>query len=70
MPATKVLANVYQLYMVEYQCASMLISHNQGMVDITVKRKPYDENAPPKPYFSRYISCPASTFHRAFISFK
>src|SRR4030095_12575919 len=36
MPATKVLANVYQLYMVEYQCASMLISHSQGMVEATV----------------------------------
>src|SRR6478752_2964271 len=37
IPATKVEANVYQLYMVLYQCASILISHNQGVVDITVK---------------------------------
>src|SRR4028119_1153204 len=36
-PATQVLANVYQLYMVEYQCASMLINHNHGTVDITVR---------------------------------
>src|SRR5687768_16512081 len=35
-PATKLLANVYQLYMVEYQCALRLISHSQGMDDITV----------------------------------
>src|SRR3954468_11453412 len=35
-PATNVLAKVYQLYMVENQCASMLISQSQGAVDITV----------------------------------
>ncbi len=39
MPATNVLANVYQLYMVLYQCASILISHNQGIEDITVNEK-------------------------------
>ena len=39
MPATNVLANVYQLYMVLYQCASILISHNQGIEDITVNAK-------------------------------
>ena len=33
MPATNVLAKVYQLYMVLYQCASILISHSQGMDD-------------------------------------
>lgn len=38
-PDTNVLANVYQLYMVLYQWASMLISHNQGMEDITVSAK-------------------------------
>src|ERR1700694_1035313 len=37
MPATKVLANVYQLYMVEYQCASRLMSHSHGMEDSTVR---------------------------------
>src|SRR4030095_2814621 len=36
---TNVLAKVYQLYMVEYQCASMLINHNQGMVEPTVNAK-------------------------------
>src|SRR5262245_23861226 len=36
MPDTQLLANVYQLYMVLYQCASILISHSQGTVDITV----------------------------------
>src|SRR5687768_3243131 len=45
MPATNVLANVYQLYMVEYQCASMLINHNQGTVDITVKANHTMNNA-------------------------
>src|SRR5678809_304020 len=35
-PDTNVLAKVYQLYIVLYQCASMLISHNHGIVDITV----------------------------------
>src|SRR5436190_17197816 len=35
-PATKVLAQVYQLYIVEYHFASMLISQSQGMVDMTV----------------------------------
>src|SRR5678810_482858 len=38
-PATNVLAHVYQLYIVEYQCASILISQSQGMVDITVRAK-------------------------------
>ena len=38
-PATKVLANVYQLYMVLYQCASILISQSQGIDDITVNAK-------------------------------
>ena len=36
MPATNVLANVYQLYMVENQCALILISHNHGTVEATV----------------------------------
>src|SRR5215203_3301279 len=35
-PETKVLAKVYQLYIVEYQCAFKLINHNQGMEDNTV----------------------------------
>src|SRR4051812_15115039 len=35
--ATKEDAKVYQLYMVEYQCASRLISQSQGMEDITVR---------------------------------
>ena len=38
-PATNVLAHVYQLYIVEYQCASILISQSHGMVDITVRAK-------------------------------
>ena len=38
-PDTNVLAKVYQLYMVLYQCASMLISHSHGIVDITVSAK-------------------------------
>ena len=36
MPDTKVLAKVYQLYMVLNQCASILISHSHGMVEPTV----------------------------------
>src|SRR5689334_2643885 len=36
---TNVLAQVYQLYMVEYQCESMLINQSHGMVDITVNAK-------------------------------
>src|SRR4030095_10904690 len=38
-PDTKVLAKVYQLYMVENQCASILISQSQGMVEATVSAK-------------------------------
>ena len=38
-PATNVLAQVYQLYMVEYHFASMLISHSHGIDDITVNPK-------------------------------
>src|SRR5450432_2567527 len=37
MPDTKVLAKVYQLYMVEDQWGSMLISHNQGVTEATVR---------------------------------
>src|ERR1700692_1312411 len=44
-PATKVLANVYQLYMVLYQCASILINHNHGIDDITVNAKTTMNNA-------------------------
>src|SRR5215469_8488803 len=35
-PDTKVLANVYQLYIVENQCAFRLISHSQGVTEATV----------------------------------
>ena len=35
-PETNVLAKVYQLYMVEYQCAFKLINHSHGMDDNTV----------------------------------
>src|SRR5436190_8683962 len=38
-PATKVLAKVYQLNMVLYQCASILIIHNHGIVEPTDKPK-------------------------------
>src|SRR5450631_337610 len=41
MPATNVLAKVYQLYMVEYQCASILINHNQNKAAHTVFLKIY-----------------------------
>src|SRR3569833_3171421 len=37
MPDTNELANAYQLYLVLYQFASMLIIHNQGTVEPTVK---------------------------------
>src|SRR5829696_3358044 len=37
IPATKDEAKVYQLYMVEYQCASILINHNHGIDDKTVR---------------------------------
>ena len=36
MPETKVLAKVYQLNMVLYQCASILMIQSHGMVDATV----------------------------------
>jgi len=36
-PPTKVLAKVYQLYMVENQWALRLISHNQGVTEATVR---------------------------------
>src|SRR5687767_7347810 len=36
IPATKVLAKLYQLYIVEYQCASILINQSHGVTDITV----------------------------------
>src|ERR1700730_16208599 len=39
IPATKVLANVYQLYMVLYQCASTLINQSHGIEDMTVNAK-------------------------------
>jgi hypothetical protein len=45
MPDTKELANVYQLYIVEYQCASMLIIHNQGTVEPTVRANHTVNNA-------------------------
>src|SRR5688572_8080133 len=38
-PDTQVLAKVYQLYMVENQCASMLMSHSQGVVEPTLRAK-------------------------------
>ena len=41
-PATKELANVYQLYMVEYQCASILVSQflqNLGAMEVTTQWK-------------------------------
>ena len=47
----KVLAKVYQLYMVEYQCASILISHNQGTVEATVNAKPYQVQGCPHRIF-------------------
>src|ERR1017187_3583029 len=36
IPATNVLANVYQLYKVEYQCALMLMIQSQGITAATV----------------------------------
>ena len=43
MTDKKELAKVYQLYIVEYQWASILINHNHGTVDATVECKPYDK---------------------------
>src|SRR5690606_18142654 len=37
IPGCQVLAKLNQLYMVEYQCASILISQNHGVTDIAVK---------------------------------
>src|ERR1700753_743305 len=36
IPDTQVLANVYQLYIVENQCALRLINQSQGVTDMTV----------------------------------
>ena len=56
MPDTKVLANVYQLYMVLNQCGSMLISHIHGIVDPTVRPNNTTKNAAQKRFlFSQVL---------------
>src|SRR5882672_5767709 len=55
MPATNVLANVYQLYIVLYQCASILINHSQGMDDITVNAKNTMNKAAHTVFFQIYF---------------
>src|SRR6476620_7490583 len=59
-PDTHVLANVYQLYMVEYQCASMLISHNHGVVDMIVSANQIIYTAAHIVFFQIYL-LPSST---------
>src|SRR5215510_970217 len=59
MPATKVAANVYQLYIVLYQWASMLISHSQGIDDITVRAKKKMYTAAQTVLFQMYFFLPA-----------
>src|SRR5687767_12060328 len=66
-PATKVLANVYQLYMVEYQCASILISHSQGTVDITVNTNHTMNNAAHTVFLKIYLR-PASMLGNGLLS--
>ena len=66
MPDTQVLAKVYQLYMVEYQWASMLISQSQGVVDITVSANQTINNAAHTVFFQIYFfpSLHPSELHR------
>src|SRR4029078_1497628 len=52
MPDTKVLANVYQLYIVLNQCASMLMSHIHGMVEPTVRPNNMTKNADQNKFLS------------------
>src|SRR5689334_9761375 len=49
IPLTKAEANVYQLNMVEYQCASMLMIHIHGVVLICVSAY---TNRKPAPHFT------------------
>src|SRR3982750_3357662 len=60
MPATKVLANVYQLYIVLNQCALILISHNHGTVDATVNANHTIKTADHTVFFQIYLF-PSST---------
>src|SRR5688572_19651433 len=64
MPATKELAKLYQLNMVEYQCASMLINHNQGMEDIIVRANSTIYPAAQTVFFQMYFF-PSSTLNGA-----
>src|SRR5450755_979325 len=66
-PPTNVLAKVYQLYMVEYQCASMLISHNQGMVEATVSAN-HTRNKAAHTVFLKMYRLPLSTSGRGLLS--
>ena len=67
MPATNELANVYQLYMVLYQCASILMSHSQGMDDITVNAKTIINKAAHTVFFQIYFF-PSSIVFNGFSS--
>src|SRR6266513_3594377 len=67
MAATKVLAKVYQLYMVLYQCESILINHNHGIDDITVNAKTTIKIAAQTVLFHIYF-LPSSTEARGLLS--
>src|SRR5450432_4377377 len=67
MPATNVLAKVYQLYMVEYQCASILINHNQGIVEATVNAN-HTRNKAAHTVFLKIYFLPLSTSGNGFSS--
>src|SRR5437763_12964852 len=60
--ATKVEAKVYQLYIVEYQCALRLMSQNRGMEDITVSAKS-TMNKAAQTVLSQIYLLPCSTFN-------
>src|SRR5687768_13472283 len=66
-PATNVLAKLYQLYMVEYQCASMLISQSQGTVDITVRAN-HTMNKAAQTVLLKIYFLPASAFGKGLLS--
>ena len=55
IPETKVLAKVYQEYMVLYQWASILINQSQGMVDITESLVKLAEDLGVKFYFNTKV---------------
>src|SRR4051794_27805440 len=66
-PATKLLAKLYQLYMVENQCALMLINQSHGVVEATVKAYHTIYNAAQTVVLKIYL-LPASTLGSGLLS--